>query len=95
MVANFTQESKMGRQVIAKCRNLNQENMEQAQELAEGKVRCFAPHKFRSLQCNVFFSQRGQEIMELWSLGDVAQRKGAAGACLVCLCCSCRLGVMH
>jgi len=37
-VANFTQESKVGRQLMAKCRSLAAENEEMGKELAEGKV---------------------------------------------------------
>lgn len=37
-VANFTQESKVGRQLMAKCRSLATENEEMGHELAEGKV---------------------------------------------------------
>lgn len=36
--ANFTQESKVGRQLMAKCRSLADENEEMGQQLAEGKV---------------------------------------------------------
>mmetsp|Transcript_23737 Transcript_23737/g.52082 ORF Transcript_23737/g.52082 Transcript_23737/m.52082 type:complete len:347 (+) Transcript_23737:93-1133(+) len=35
---NFTQESKVGRQLMAKCRALADENEEMARELAEGKM---------------------------------------------------------
>lgn len=42
-MANFTQESKVGRQLMAKCRSLADENEEMGRELAEGKV----GHKLR------------------------------------------------
>eukprot|EP00200_Dunaliella_tertiolecta_P006170 CAMPEP_0202342540 /NCGR_PEP_ID=MMETSP1126-20121109/3062_1 /ASSEMBLY_ACC=CAM_ASM_000457 /TAXON_ID=3047 /ORGANISM="Dunaliella tertiolecta, Strain CCMP1320" /LENGTH=391 /DNA_ID=CAMNT_0048933513 /DNA_START=52 /DNA_END=1227 /DNA_ORIENTATION=- len=37
-VANFTQESKVGRQLMAKCRSLATENEELGRELVEGRV---------------------------------------------------------
>jgi hypothetical protein len=37
-VAHFSQESKVGRQLMAKCRALADENEEMGRELAEGKV---------------------------------------------------------
>lgn len=36
--ANFTQESKIGRQLMSKCRSLADENEEMGRELSEGKV---------------------------------------------------------
>ena len=38
VAVNYTQESKIGRQLVAKCRALADENEEMGRELAEGKT---------------------------------------------------------
>eukprot|EP00983_Pelagomonas_calceolata_P058563 1145536-Pelagomonas_calceolata.AAC.13 len=73
-VANFTQESKVGRQLMAKCRSLATENEELGRELVEGRVGfirgrnwvdCFKQKELRAEQVSENEEQGGT----LWEIG--------------------------